>query len=336
MRSQGAAFASLRGTWGGVDGIEAGIRANDRPVLQAALPSLGQLVLPDRNANFAHPAERDLAQLLSFYGVRWAYEPTTFALSRASENRPPEFFTPDFYLPEHQLYIELTTMRQRLVTRKNRKLRRLREQYPAVGIKLLYRRDYQRLVDAYDDPVNDRGPGQLGQVLCSEAAIAERVRQLAAEIAADWSRGPDRPPLLIGVGRGSERFLNALTAALHDSGVEADPDRVELSRFNPAGRERRARVEQAPRGELAGRRVLVVEDVVSTGLSLAFLVGWLRRQGAQDVAACTLLNRAESRLVGVPVRHVGFDVSASILAGFGLNLRPSFSDLPYIASVLPA
>lgn len=337
MSSRGAVVDDVSGGRRGADGgAGTAIDLGGRPTQQAALPSLGQLVRSARDPEFAHPAERELARLLSFYGVRWAYEPTTFTLARAVENRPPEFFTPDFYLPEHQLYIELTTMRQRLVTRKNRKLRRLREQYPAVGIKLLYRRDYQRLVDAYDDPDGDRGPGQLGQVLCSEAAIAARVRQLAAEIAADWNQGPGQPPLLVGVGRGSERFLTALTAALHKRGVEVEPDRVDLSRFNPAGRERRARVEQAPRGVLPGRRVLVVEDVVSSGLSLSFLVAWLRRHGAQDVAACTLLNRTEARLVDVPVRHVGFDVSASILAGFGLSRRPSFSDLPYIASVLPA
>jgi hypoxanthine phosphoribosyltransferase len=336
VRSRGAVVGGVSGADRGADG-KVGTKAEPRvrPIHQAALPSLGQLVRSARDPDFAHPAEVDLAQLLTFYGVRWAYEPTTFALSRAGENRPPEFFTPDFYLPEHRLYIELTTMRQRLVTRKNRKLRRLREQYPSVNIKLLYRRDYQRLVNAYDDPARHRGPGQLDQILCSEAAIADRVRQLAGEIAVDWPKGPGRAPLLLGVGRGSERFLTALTTALQACGVEVDPDRVELSRFNPAGRERRARIERAPRGELAGRRVLVVEDVVSTGLSLAFLVGWLRRQGAREVAACTLLNRAEARLVGVPVRHVGFNVSASVLAGFGLSLRPDFSDLPYIASVLP-
>jgi len=94
---------------------------------------------------FAHPAEQDLARILSFYRIRWVYEPTTFHLQIREDGRPAEQITPDFYLPDHDLFIELTTMRQRLVTRKNRKLRRLQEQYPSVNIKLLYRRDFLSL-----------------------------------------------------------------------------------------------------------------------------------------------------------------------------------------------
>ena len=101
---------------------------------------------------FAHPAEQDLARILSFYRIRWVYEPTTFHLEVREDGRPAEQITPDFYLPDHDLFIELTTMRQRLVTRKNRKIRRLREIFPALQIKLLYRRDYDRLVGSYPAP----------------------------------------------------------------------------------------------------------------------------------------------------------------------------------------
>ncbi len=303
---------------------------------QAVLPALAQVIRPGSEEPFAHPAERDLAHLFTFYGVRWAYEPTTFALARATEDQRAEFFTPDFYLPEHRLYIELTTMRQRLVTRKNRKLRRLRELYPGVGIKLLYRRDYLQLVDAYDTPIRSSRPGQIDQVLFSKEAIANRVEELAGEIAAEWTRLPGRPPVLVGVGRGSARFHDSLTGALERRGLAIEADQLIVSRYCRTGRGQRARVQQAPGVDLAGRRVLLVEDVVSTGLSLAFVVDWLLRRGAREVAACALLNRAESRLVQVPVRHVGFDVPAATLAGYGLSLRRQFSDLPYIASVLPA
>jgi hypoxanthine phosphoribosyltransferase len=96
------------------------------------------------------------------------------------------------------------------------------------------------------------------------------------------------------------------------------------------------RVQRGPRLDLRGRRVLLVEDVVSTGLSLAYLTAWLRRRGVREVASCVLLDRSGARLVSVPVRHVGFRVSAALLAGFGLNLRRQFSDLPYIATIVPA
>lgn len=98
---------------------------------------------------FAHESEREFANLLNFYQIQWQYEPRTFPLERDSEGNVLESFTPDFYLPELDLYIELTTLKQSLVTKKNRKLRRLRELYPEVNIKLLYRRDYRSLMLKY-------------------------------------------------------------------------------------------------------------------------------------------------------------------------------------------
>ena len=94
---------------------------------------------------FANPAELEYAKVLDWYGIPWAYEPTTFVLERDEEGRVVEAFTPDFYLPDQDLYLEVTVMKQSLVTRKNRKLRKLREQYPEVKIKLFYERDFERL-----------------------------------------------------------------------------------------------------------------------------------------------------------------------------------------------
>jgi hypoxanthine phosphoribosyltransferase len=98
---------------------------------------------------FANDAERECARLLDFYGVPWQYEPRTFALEEAEDGRVTEAFTPDFYLPEQDLYVEVTVMKQALVTRKNRKLRKLRERYPDVRIKLFYRRDIERLAQRF-------------------------------------------------------------------------------------------------------------------------------------------------------------------------------------------
>ena len=94
---------------------------------------------------FAHESERDLAALLESYGVRWEYEPTTFVLDTDDEGRPRSAFTPDFYLSDHDLYLEVTTLRQSLVTRKNRKVRQLREQQPDIQVRILYQRDIERL-----------------------------------------------------------------------------------------------------------------------------------------------------------------------------------------------
>jgi hypoxanthine phosphoribosyltransferase len=99
---------------------------------------------------FANPAELEYAKILDWYGVPWLYEPTTFVLERDAEGRVIEAFTPDFYLPEQDLYLEVTVMKQSLVTRKNRKLRKLRRLYPEVKIKLFYERDFARLSYRYN------------------------------------------------------------------------------------------------------------------------------------------------------------------------------------------
>jgi hypothetical protein len=96
---------------------------------------------------FANRAELECAKLLDYYGVPWEYEPRTFVLETDDDGRVTEAFTPDFYLPEQDLYLEVTVMKQPLVTRKNRKLRKLRERYPDVNAKLFYKRDVERLAE---------------------------------------------------------------------------------------------------------------------------------------------------------------------------------------------
>jgi len=79
----------------------------------------------------------------------WEYEPRTFTLEQDRDGRPVQAFTPDFYLPAYDLYIEITTLNQKLVTKKNRKARRLVEQHPEVSIRVLYQRDYLNLLVKY-------------------------------------------------------------------------------------------------------------------------------------------------------------------------------------------
>ena len=98
---------------------------------------------------FANDVELECAKLLDYYRVPWDYEPRTFVLERAVDGSVVEAFKPDFYLPEQDLYLELTVMKQSLVTRKNRKLRKLRQLYPDIRIKLFYKRDIQRLAERY-------------------------------------------------------------------------------------------------------------------------------------------------------------------------------------------
>ena len=98
---------------------------------------------------FAHNSERQFAKLLDFYGIAWEYEPRTFTLQWDRNGLPAQAFSPDFYLPAYDLYIEITTLNQKLVTKKNRKVRRLQELHPDVKIKVLYQRDYLALLAKY-------------------------------------------------------------------------------------------------------------------------------------------------------------------------------------------
>lgn len=98
---------------------------------------------------FAHESERHFAELLDFYGVRWEYEPVEFVLDWDTDGRPRAAFRPDFFLPDHGCFVELTTLSQKLVTKKNAKVRRLRQLHPSIEVKLLYQRDYQALLAKY-------------------------------------------------------------------------------------------------------------------------------------------------------------------------------------------
>jgi cytidylate kinase len=102
-----------------------------------------------RATNFGHPSEEIFAKLLDFYGISWEYEPRSFPIAWDDSGRVLESFTPDFFLPELNLYVELTTMKQSLVTRKNRKIRLLREMYPQINIQVFYQKDIQDLILKY-------------------------------------------------------------------------------------------------------------------------------------------------------------------------------------------
>ena len=101
---------------------------------------------PPETMRFAHESEATFAHFLDFYRVEWRYEPVCFPLHRNAEGRVTRSFTPDFYLPQFELYVELTTMKQRLVTPKNRKIRQMRQLYPDIKLKVLYGRDYRKLL----------------------------------------------------------------------------------------------------------------------------------------------------------------------------------------------
>jgi hypoxanthine phosphoribosyltransferase len=114
---------------------------------------------------FAHASEAEMSRILDFYAVRWEYEPHTFPILWNLDGEVVESFAPDFFLPDLDLYLEMTTLRQKLVRKKNRKLRRLRELYPDLNVKLFYARDFRALMLKYGRlALFDGLSGTLGQV----------------------------------------------------------------------------------------------------------------------------------------------------------------------------
>lgn len=104
---------------------------------------------PRKVLEFAHPSEEEFARVLDFYGIRWEYEPYTFPLAWDDHGNIVEAFSPDFYLVDQKVYIELTTLRQKLIRIKRRKIRQLLALYPEVRIKLWNRKDFEWMLRRY-------------------------------------------------------------------------------------------------------------------------------------------------------------------------------------------
>jgi hypoxanthine phosphoribosyltransferase len=278
---------------------------------------------------FAHPSEQEFARFLDYYRIRWVYEPVSFPIAWDG-TRVSEMFTPDFYLPEHDLYVELTTMKQSLVTPKNRKLRMLREIYPDVNVRLLYRKDYQQLLTkaGYGAlEVQHLRKEDIGQILISPVELETRVRALARKISRDY-RG--RSIVLVGVLKGVTFFLADLARQIK---VPFVIDYLDLRRFAGAQPNERVRIARDLDYPIAGRHVVLVEDIVNTGLTLDYVLSELRDRGPDSIEVVTLLDRPGRRLVKVPVKYVGFQIPNDYVVGYGLDYRELYRNLPFICAL---
>ncbi len=287
-------------------------------------------------APFAHQAEADFAELLNFYRIPWLYEPTSFAIEWDGD-AVTEMFTPDFYLPDQDLYVELTTMKQSLVTKKNRKVRRLRELYPEMHVKLLYRRDYQQLVAQYGYgalELTELAPEDIDRILVSPAELHERVVALGEQISADYA---DRTIVLIGVLKGVTFFLADLARAVTRP-LAIDYLAVAGYGTPARGRSRQpgaVRIIKDLDEQITGQHVILVEDVVNTGLSLAYILKHLRAKKPASIAVVTLLDKADRRLVDVPLDYVGFPCPNEFVIGYGLDYRERYRNLSFLCVLKP-
>ena len=283
---------------------------------------------------FAHVSEFEFARILDFYRIDWQYEPRSFVL-REHEGRVVEMFTPDFYLPDLDLYLELTTLRQRLVTRKNRKLRLLRERHPELNVRLLYKRDYYELLAKYGYHEADLALPQFEvllrdaeHILLSSAQVRQTVSRLGSELTVDYR---DREPLLVGVLKGVTFFMADL---IREMPISLEIDFMAVSELRPNGSPS-VRIMKDLERDIRGRHVILVEDIVDTGFTLHYLLNHFQQHEPASLQVCALLDKRSRRLVESPIRYVGHEVGDEFLVGYGLDFRGRYRNLPFISVLKP-
>ena len=276
-----------------------------------------------------HPSELEFARILDYYGINYLYEPRSFPL-RWDGNRVVEMFTPDFYLPAQDQYFELTTMKQSLVTQKNRKLRHLRELYPEINIQLLYRRDLLRLMAKYGHgPLSEAEVKGVERVLFSTEQIQQRVRELGAEVTNDYKA---QQIVLIGVLRGAICFMTDLMRHID---LPLVMEFMELSHFGAEGGGPEVTITRDVQVNVEGQPILLVEDIVDTGMTLQFLLRHLWSKRPSSIAVCTFLDKRVRRMHDVPLQYRGFEIPDEFVVGYGLDYGGLYRNLPYIGVLTP-
>jgi bifunctional protein TilS/HprT len=280
-----------------------------------------------RPTSFAHPSEEDFAKLLDFYCIEWLYEPRSFPL-KWEGGKIAEMFTPDFYLPELDLYVELTTLKQNLLTEKNRKLRQLRELYPEVNIRLLNKNDFLKLLAKYGyGPLGEAKVAGIDRVLYSHAKIQRRVRTLARRISHDYA---GQRLVLIGVLKGVVCFMSDLMQHLS---IPVTLDFMAISYYGGDGQV--VKITRDLDSSITGQHVLMVEDIVDTGMTLNYILAHLSAHNPASLRVCTLLDKRARRLINVPLDYVGFEVPDEFVVGYGLDYKGEYRNLPFIGILHP-
>ncbi len=167
---------------------------------------------------------------------------------------------------------------------------------------------------------------ELGEVLFSAEQIDARVLELGRAISHDYA---GRDLVLAGVLRGAAFFLVDLARAIS---IPIAVDFIAISSYGPSSKTSGVvRIVKDLEEEIAGRDLLVVEDIVDTGLTLGYLLRILRERGPASLKVCTLLDRAVRRIVDPPIAYRGFEVPDKFVVGYGLDYRQRYRNLPFIA-----
>ncbi len=184
------------------------------------------------------------------------------------------------------------------------------------------------------DEISPRASGVYGDdietVLVSEQQIAARVAELAAEVGADYA---DRDVLLVGVLKGAVLFMSDFARALNR------PSQMEFMAVSSYGSATSSsgvvRILKDLDRDISGRDVLIIEDIVDSGLTLSWLIKNLESRRPASLEVCALLRKPDAVKVDVRVRYIGFDIPNEFVVGYGLDYAERYRELPFIGTLRP-
>ena len=168
----------------------------------------------------------------------------------------------------------------------------------------------------------------IGRILVTTEELEHRVGELGAEISRDYE-GKD--VLLLGILKGAVFFLSDLMRSLD---IPAEVDFMAIASYGSSTKSSGVvRILKDLDRPIEGRHVLIVEDIVDSGLTLRYLLGNLRGRNPQSLEVCSLLSKRDARVVEVPVRYVGFEIPNEFVIGYGLDYDERYRSLPYVATL---
>jgi hypoxanthine phosphoribosyltransferase len=169
-------------------------------------------------------------------------------------------------------------------------------------------------------------PARVGEILVQRDELEHRVRELAGEVSRDYA---DRDLLLVGVLKGAVFFLSDLMRHLQ---LDCELDFMAVSSYGSSTDSSGVvRILKDLDISIEGRHVLIVEDIVDSGLTLSYLLRTLKARNPASLEVCALLTKPERRKVELPIRYVGFEIPNRFAIGYGLDHAERFRNLPFVA-----
>ncbi len=306
--------------------------------------ALGETFSADTCPLLKNPSEQRFAQILDMYQIEWIYEPKTFPLEHDENKHISNAFSPDFYLPRYQRYLELTVMDQRYVGPKNKKARLVAELYPHVDVRIVYRRDFERLLsrleaaDKSAEPISKKQPGldpSAAQVLFSASAIESYIQELAQQIDAAYPSGLTLVVLL----KSATFFAVDLLKALHipckllyaqvDYNYRGPGETPFLQlRFE---QDFESPLLKDPSAFLQGQDVLVLEGIVRSGFESHFVLQALEKYQAKSLALQALIWSKKDCLLPLSSRFAPLEIQSEEIWGYGMGAAQAYRAFPFIA-----